>query len=84
MTYSRKDSRLELGALLTPELLHLLHSLYPSPTVSPGKTIEELMYAGGQRALVEHLQGCFDYLQREATHARLAQGKQQVSVQVDP
>ncbi len=84
MTHSLKDSRLELGVLLTPELLQMLHSLYPPPTVRPDRTTDELMYEGGKRAVVEYLQNCYDYLQREATHARLAQGKRQVSVQVAP
>lgn len=80
----RKDTRLDLATHLSPELLRLLHLLYPSPAVNPSRTIEDLMYAGGQRSVVDHLQDCYDYLQREASHARLSQSKQQVSVQVDP
>lgn len=54
----------QLGAMLTPELLVIIRRLHPPSPVLPGATLSDIMYAAGKTALMDALEQAYAFSQR--------------------
>ena len=54
----------QLGTMLTPEILATIRRLHPASPVLPNATLPDIMYAAGKAALIDALEQAYEFSQR--------------------